>query len=114
MHLLYESGASDDSIATGAIGRVPREYFEWIDRSVRITVDSELQWFSQLGKARFSRRFGVDLPRLVVLEVKTKPEAEVDVDELLYPLRLQPTRSSKYVVGCQRLGLVADTRGSLI
>ena len=49
-------------------------------------MDSELQWFSQLGKERFSRRFGIDLPRLVVLEVKTKPAAEVDVDELLYPL----------------------------
>ncbi len=96
------------------LGEYRHEYFEWIDRSVRVTVDSELQWFSQLGKERFSRRFGIDLPRLVVLEVKTKPAAEVDVDELLYPLRLQPTRSSKYVVGCQRLGLVADTRGSLI
>lgn len=96
------------------LGEYRREYFEAIDRSLRLTLDSQMQWFSQLGRRMLSRRFGVSLPRLVILEIKTKPEVEVDVDALVHPLKLAPTRSSKYVVGCQQLGLAADTRGSLV
>lgn len=96
------------------LGEYRREYFEGIDRSLRVTIDSELQWFSQHGKLGLGRRFGVSMPRLVILEVKTDPHFDFDVDELLYPLRLAPTRSSKYVVGCQQLGLAADTRGAVI
>ena len=91
-----------------------REYFEGIDQAVRVTLDSALKWFAQLSKERVSWRFPVTLPHLVILEVKTRPDYPLDVDQLLYPLRLAPTRSSKYVIGCQQLGLTAVRRGSLI
>ena len=91
-----------------------REYFEGVDQAVRVTLDSALKWFAQLGKERVSWRFPITLRHLVILEIKTRPDYPLDVDQLLYPLRLAPTRCSKYVIGCQQLGLAAATRGSLI
>lgn len=91
-----------------------REYFEGADRRQRVTVDSGLKWYSQIGRNRISRRFAVELPHLVVVELKTPAGSKLGALRHLHPLRLTPTRSSKYVVGCQQLALVADTRGSLI
>lgn len=80
-----------------------RDYYEGDD--VRVTVDTDLRWFDQLGALRPRRRFGIRLARFVVLEVKVPPTLPSPVGELLRPLRLSPTRSSKYAIGCQQLGL---------
>ena len=90
-----------------------REYYELPGGACRITVDSELKWFDQSGRLRPNRKFGVELPRTVIIEGKTPPGEEARLRAMLYPLPLTVTRFSKYVVGCQQLGLVADTRGAL-
>ena len=91
-----------------------RQYFEGADRRQRVTVDSDLKWYCQSGRDRLSRRFGVELSHLVVVELKTPPGSTLGALRHLRPLRLAPSRSSKYVVGCQQLGLVRDTRRSLV
>ena len=95
------------------ISQYRRRYYVAADRRFRVTLDSELRWYDQCGKARPSLRFAARLPRLAILELKSAEPNDDTIGELLYPLRLRPTRSSKYVVGCQQLGLVSDTRGSL-
>jgi hypothetical protein len=94
------------------ITRYQRSYFAAPNRRVRVTLDSRIEWFDQTGRAEPTLRFPARIPRLAILEVKTEEEDE-DVGEVLYPLRLRPTRSSKYGVGCRALGLVADSRGGL-
>ncbi|MGH9318581.1 MAG: polyphosphate polymerase domain-containing protein [Vicinamibacteria bacterium] len=93
------------------ITRYRRSYYVAADRRIRVTLDSELEWFDQRGRAKPHLRFGARLPRLAILELKTEREDDGSFGELLYPLRLRPTRSSKYAVGCQQLGLVSDSRG---
>ncbi|HEX9725322.1 MAG TPA: VTC domain-containing protein [Vicinamibacteria bacterium] len=94
------------------ITRYRRWYFAAADRRIRVTLDSELEWFDQSGRAKPHLRFGVRLPRVAILELKSE-RGDGSFGELLYPLRLRPTRSSKYAVGCQQLGLVRDSRGGL-
>jgi hypothetical protein len=43
---------------------------------------------------------------IVILEVKAALGDEDRVRELLYPLDPRATRSSKYVLGCQAIGLL--------
>jgi len=90
-----------------------RLYFEGTDHRQRVTVDYDLEWCAQAGRDRINRRFAVELPQLVIVELKTPPGSSLGALRHLRPLRLTPTRSSKYVVGCQQLGLVEDTRGGL-
>jgi SPX domain protein involved in polyphosphate accumulation len=94
------------------ITRYQRSYFSVRDGSVRVTLDSCIEWYEQCGRSKPSLRFPARIPRLAILEVKTEKE-DTELGGILYPLRLRPTRSSKYGVGCRELGLVADSRGGL-
>ena len=91
-----------------------RLYFEGSDPRQRVTVDYDFAWYSQMGRDRLSSRFAAELQHLVIVELKTPPGSSLGALRHLHPLRLTPTRSSKYVVGCQELGLAEDTRGGLI
>lgn len=98
-----------------------RSYFEAAGGSLRITLDSDLVFFSQVGHLLPSRRFPVPARDLVILEAKAafqdaespespeSPESEDRMRELLFPLAPRVTRSSKYVLGCQALGLLPGT-----
>jgi hypothetical protein len=86
-----------------------RSYFEDAGGALRITLDSNLVFFSQVGRLRPSRRFPVDARDVVILEAKTSVESEDRMRELLHPLAPRVTRSSKYVLGCQAIGLLPGT-----
>ncbi len=84
-----------------------RRYFEAVGASIRITVDSDLAFYPQVGRRHASRRFGERVPDLVILEVKIPMGGEGRVRELLHPMAPWVSRSSKYVMGCQYLGLLS-------
>jgi len=77
--------------------------------TLRITLDSNLVFFSQVGRLRPSRRFPVHARDVVILEGKTAVDGEDRMRELIHPLAPRVTRSSKYVLGCQAIGLLPGT-----
>jgi hypothetical protein len=83
-----------------------RSYFEAAGGALRITLDSDLVFFSQAGRLRPSRRFPIRARDVVILEAKASVESEDRMRELLHPLSPRVTRSSKYVLGCQAVGLL--------
>jgi len=83
-----------------------RHYFEAYDAPLRITVDSDIQCYDQRDHRRPNLTFGRRLAGLVVLEGKMPVRLEMALSRLLYPLRPTVTRSSKYVMACDALGLV--------
>jgi hypothetical protein len=85
-----------------------RNYFEAPFGGARITLDSDVVFFSQLGCQRPSRRFPIRAKEVVILEAKAPEAAEEEIRELLYPLEPRVTRSSKYVLGCQAIGLIPN------
>jgi hypothetical protein len=85
-----------------------RSYFEAPFGGVRITLDSDLVFYSQVGCQLPSRRFPVRAKEVVILEAKAPETAEDRIRELLYPLEPRVTRSSKYVLGCQAVGLIPN------
>ena len=86
-----------------------RSYFVAPFESLRITLDSDLVFYSQVGHLRPSRRFPVHARDVVILETKTSVASEGRMRELLHPLEPRVTRSSKYVLGCQAIGLLPGT-----
>jgi hypothetical protein len=83
-----------------------RSYFEAEGGAIRITLDRDLVFYSQVGRLRPTRHFPVRAPEAVIVEAKTSGESEEAVREILHPLAPRVTRSSKYVLGCQAVGLL--------
>jgi hypothetical protein len=83
-----------------------RSYFEARGGAVRITLDRDLVFYSQVGRLRPTRHFQVRAPEIVIVEVKTADDGEGALAELLHPLAPRVTRSSKYVLACQAVGLL--------
>jgi hypothetical protein len=81
-----------------------RRHFRDRDSGMRLTVDYDIAGFDQTAQARPSRRFGVPLHDLVVIEAKASVVDELRVRHLLYPLKPQLTRSSKYLQCCRQMG----------
>lgn len=86
--------------------RYRREHFVSRDGTVRLTLDYDLEYVDQRGRIRFGGDFAVPLRNLVVLECKTTVGAETELRKLIHPFSIRPSRCSKYVMGCQELGLV--------
>jgi len=86
-----------------------RSYFVAKSESLRITLDSDLVFYSQAGHLRPGRRFPVHARDVVILEAKASVASEDRIRELLHPLEPRVTRSSKYVLGCQAIGLLPGT-----
>ncbi|MCC6510356.1 MAG: VTC domain-containing protein [Pirellulaceae bacterium] len=84
-----------------------REHFISPDGQLRLTIDYDLAFYDQTGKQFLSTRFPQRLNDFMVLEGKTPVGRESELKQLLYPLALRAARCSKYVHGCQTLGLVA-------
>ena len=86
--------------------RYQREHFVSHDRALRATVDYDIRYFDQTGKRFITTSFGRRHEGLIVLEGKTPVGREHELRRLLHPLRARVGRCSKYVYGCQLLGLV--------
>lgn len=86
-----------------------REHFRALDHPARITLDAKVTCYDQTGKSRLSTRFGVRFPGLVIVECKTPPDGEMSLPRLLHPLAPTVTKSSKYLMGCLKLGLLTGT-----
>jgi hypothetical protein len=86
--------------------RYRREHFISRDRSLRATIDYDISYFDQTGKQFISNSFGLGHEGLVVLEGKTPIGREHELRSLVHPLGTRAVRCSKYVHGCQMLGLI--------
>ena len=89
-----------------AIVEYKREHFASFDGTLRITLDYDLAFYDQTGKANVNTSFPHRLPNLIVVEGKTPVGRERELKQLLYPLSLRAGRCSKYVHGCRLLGLI--------
>jgi VTC domain len=85
-----------------------RSYYE-AGAGLRLTLDRDLVFYSQVGRLRPSRRFPVPVRDIVILEAKASVGSEYRIREILHPLKPVATRSSKYVLGCQAIGLLPGT-----
>ncbi len=83
-----------------------REHFVSDDGDLRCTIDYNLAFYDQTGKQFLTTSFPHRMPDFMVLEGKTPVGREFELKQLFYPMALRAERCSKYVSGCQRLGLV--------
>jgi hypothetical protein len=86
--------------------RYRREHFVSPDAQMRVTIDYDITYFDQTGKQRISTSFGQRHEGLVVLEGKVPPGCELELRNFLYPFAGRAERCSKYVHGCERMGLI--------
>jgi hypothetical protein len=85
-----------------------REHFVAPERPLRVTLDYGLVYYDQTGKQRISTAFGRRHEGLVVLEGKLPVGCERELRSFLQPFGARIARCSKYVHGCQRLGLLRE------
>lgn len=83
-----------------------REHFVALERPLRVTLDYHIRYFDQTGKRSISTSFGQLHEGLAVLEGKLPPGCERELRSFLQPLTPRFGRCSKYVHGCQLVGLV--------
>ena len=83
-----------------------REHFASPDGTLRMTLDYDLAFYDQTGKQHISTSFPHRMPEMFVLEAKGPQGEQEEIKELLYPFRPRMGSCSKYVHGCQQLGLV--------
>jgi len=83
-----------------------REHFASPDGDLRLTLDYDLVFYDQLGKQKPSISFGIPIDQQVILESKGREISGSKLRMLLHPLSPRVSRCSKYVNGCQRLGMV--------
>jgi SPX domain protein involved in polyphosphate accumulation len=80
-----------------------REYFETLNSTVRITIDKEINFFD----LNFNNTLSSINPirhNSSIMEIKFNLELMDTVSSLIKPLRVSPSRHSKYLVGLSRLG----------
>lgn len=73
----------------------------------RLTLDYDLRAYPLLGLRTLRRRFAEHVAGVALIECKTPLDGETLLAPLLRALRVRPTRFSKYVTACQRLGYVS-------
>jgi len=79
-----------------------RDYYESKFNNIRITIDKDISFYSQLSKHRFNTKIENKL-QYCVLEIKFPPENVIDAGKILKEISLTRTRSSKYVTGMNTL-----------
>jgi hypothetical protein len=85
-----------------------REHFASADRRLRVTLDYGLVYYDQTGRQRISTSFGRPHEGLVVVEGKVPVGCDRELRPFLHPLSGRVARCSKYVHGCQMLGLTRE------
>ena len=86
------------------INRYHRRYFATPDKVVRVTVDTQQQYWNQWATARPNLAFATQPPGTLVVEVKAHRSATDQVRRVLEGLPLHVSKNSKYVEGCEHLG----------
>ena len=88
-----------------------RHYFATIDRQIRVTVDTDLQFFDQRHRPKPNFVFDSVKAGFAVIECKIEESVDWRAARLLEPLGLRWTRFSKYCFGLtalSRLGARSD------
>jgi hypothetical protein len=85
-----------------------RQHFSARHSDLRLTIDYDLAFYSQLGKRSIKTSFRQPFADFVVVEGKAAVGTESELRELLYPFSARVTKCSKYVFGCRSLGLLAE------
>jgi len=85
------------------VNRYVRSYFESRDRRLRVTVDRDLAFFPQLGRARPALTYRARHPEAVVLELKCAVGDRTLAGQALADVPLRASRHSKYAVGVESL-----------
>ncbi|MBC8289772.1 MAG: polyphosphate polymerase domain-containing protein [Planctomycetes bacterium] len=83
-----------------------REHFVSSDGELRFTLDYDLQFVDQTGRNQIASGFATEASSFVLIEGKFPPGQAAEVQRLLHPLAPRISSSSKYVLGCELLGLV--------
>ena len=83
-----------------------REHFRARSGGARLTLDYNIRYFSQINRSRLCTLFPQPLHDLVVVEGKVPVGYERTLRSTLYPFKARPGRCSKYINGCQLLGLI--------
>ena len=86
------------------INRYLRSYLTTGDGSVRVTIDTHQQYWSQWSTTRPNLHFATQPPGTLVVEVKAHRGAAEQVRRVLQGFPLLVSKNSKYVVGCEHLG----------
>ena len=76
-----------------------REYYESMDRQVRITIDSELRAYEQFMHLTPNLTAPAPLADVIVVEVKADGDLHRRVSNILSSFPMQVSRNSKYVNG---------------
>lgn len=83
-----------------------REHFVSADGELRFTLDYDLRFVDQTGRHRIASGFATEATEFLLIEGKYAPGQDAEVKRLLHPLAPRISSSSKYVLGCELLGLV--------
>ncbi|MCA9148889.1 MAG: VTC domain-containing protein [Planctomycetales bacterium] len=83
-----------------------REHFVTRSQDVRLTIDYDIAFYDQVGRAKIMTAFPWRDREFSVLEVKTAVDRAADTQHLWNPLALRASRCSKYVAGCRAIGLI--------
>ncbi len=84
-----------------------REHFATND-GLRLTLDYDLTYYDQTSRERVWTGFPRRVDGIVVLEGKTPIGRESEIPRWLHPFSPRATRFSKYVIGCNQIGLIGD------
>lgn len=84
-----------------------RQHFVSLDQTVRLTIDYDLGFYSQVGKRRVSTNLAFRKP-IIVVEAKVSVGSEKAIKQILKPLRTRIGKCSKYVHGCHAIGLIHE------
>ncbi len=78
-----------------------RRYFETLDESIRVTVDSDISAYSQTITAGPTLRFPIAIAPLTILELKASVQNAEAVRRVSKDLPMSIGRSSKYAVAAE-------------
>ena len=82
------------------INRYLRDYFESSDRKFRVTLDTNLFYYSASFKERLFTKVYND-KNIIIVELKYAPNADLNANKLTNYFPFRKTKSSKYIRGIQ-------------
>jgi len=80
------------------IVRYNRSYYESITHKIRITIDSNLQFYSQLNSDKINIETEINKNRILIFEIKYHQNLIGCVSDILQYLPYRVTKSSKYLM----------------
>jgi SPX domain protein involved in polyphosphate accumulation len=78
--------------------RYKRSYYESITHKIRITIDSDLQFYSQLNYDKINIEAEIKKNRILILEIKYNEDLIGYVSDILQYLPYRVTKCSKYLM----------------